>query len=373
MKIVKASGGGAVDVLTLSASYSGGFFTLASDGAGGADVDFTPAPFGDVGTPGNVVVGNVSGQAYSAYQDVFASGRFAGIDEYFTDVTGPYSAYEYDYSNGGSLLGSKFYDLGVPAGADYDEYEYDYDGAGALTRAAFSGDTGDPYSAYEYDYVGGVFSGSKYTPSRACRPARPIPPTRSTPIRRTRSRARGSFCRGRGPGLHRRGGGLRRQRKTDPRSADRHRQPGLFVARARLFRRDLRGLQGLLRHHRTELHNEEVDVSASGALEKVVYSGMTGTPYSSVEQDYSGGTLADTVYGYTGVAGQTYNAYQVTEDANGKALQETFDLDSGGHTQMALAAGQTLTSLGDDKMTGSARVDPFRAERRLWRRHDHRT
>jgi hypothetical protein len=42
-----------------------------------------------------------------------------------------------------------------------------------------------------------------------------------------------------------------------------------------------------------------------GKLEKVVYSGMTGTPYSSVEQDYASGTLADTIYGHTDVTGQT--------------------------------------------------------------------
>ena len=35
-------------------------------------------------------------------------------------------------------------------------------------------------------------------------------------------------------------------------------------------------------------------------------------------------------------------------------FEETFDLNSGGHSLIALAAGQTLTSLGDDKMTGSA-------------------
>jgi hypothetical protein len=87
-------------------------------------------------------------------------------------------------------------------------------------------------------------------------------------------------------------------------------------------------------------------------LEKVVYSGLSGTPYSSVEQDYSGGAPADTVYGYTDVTGQTYYAYQVTDDANGNGLQETFDLNGGGHTLIALTGGQTLTSLGNDKMTG---------------------
>jgi hypothetical protein len=100
--------------------------------------------------------------------------------------------------------------------------------------------------------------------------------------------------------------------------------------------------------------SEEVDVSASGGLEKVIYSGMTSTPYSSVEDDYSGGALSDTVYGYTDVTGQTYNAYQVMENASGDALIETFALNSGGHSQIALAGGRTLTSLGDDKMTGSS-------------------
>ena len=100
--------------------------------------------------------------------------------------------------------------------------------------------------------------------------------------------------------------------------------------------------------------NEEVDVSASGQLEKVVYSGMTSTPYSSVEEDYSGAALADTIYGYTDVTGQTYNAYQVMENASGDPLIETFDLNGGGHTLDALAPGQTLIGLGDDKMTGSA-------------------
>jgi hypothetical protein len=89
-------------------------------------------------------------------------------------------------------------------------------------------------------------------------------------------------------------------------------------------------------------------------LEKVVYSGLSGTPYSSVEQDYSGGAPADTVYGYTDVTGQTYYAYQVTDDASGNGLQETFDLNGGGHTLIALTGGQTLTSLGNDKMTGSS-------------------
>ena len=41
---------------------------------------------------------------------------------------------------------------------------------------------------------------------------------------------------------------------------------------------------------------------------------MTSTPYSSVEQDYSGGALADDIYSFTNVTGASYYyAYQVEE------------------------------------------------------------
>ncbi len=100
--------------------------------------------------------------------------------------------------------------------------------------------------------------------------------------------------------------------------------------------------------------SEEADVSASNQLEKVVYSGMTSTPYSSVEQDYVGGALSDVIYGFTNVSGAPYYAYQVKETPGGSGLQETLDLASGGHDLIALAPGQTLTSLGNDTMTGSA-------------------
>jgi hypothetical protein len=80
---------------------------------------------------------------------------------------------------------------------------------------------------------------------------------------------------------------------------------------------------------------------------------MTSTPYSSVEDDYSGGVLADVIYNFTNVTGASYNSYQVEETPGGAGLQETLDLNSGGHHLIALASGQTLTSLGDDTMTGN--------------------
>ena len=52
------------------------------------------------------------------------------------------------------------------------------------------------------------------------------------------------------------------------------------------------------------------------------------------------------------MSGETYNAYQVETNAAGVHLQETFDLNSGGHTLLALTGDQRLTGLGNDKMTG---------------------
>ena len=98
--------------------------------------------------------------------------------------------------------------------------------------------------------------------------------------------------------------------------------------------------------------SEEVDVSSSGQLESVVYSAMKGTPYSSLEVDYVDAAVSEVRYGFTGVSGASYYAYQVVDDGGGKALMEILDLNSGGHSQIALASGQTLSSLGNDKMTG---------------------
>jgi hypothetical protein len=98
--------------------------------------------------------------------------------------------------------------------------------------------------------------------------------------------------------------------------------------------------------------SEEVDASAAGQPEKVVYSGISSAPYSSVEADYSDGALADFIYNFTNVTGESYYSYQVEDNTSGAMLQETQDLNSGGHDLIAKASGQTLTSLGDDTMTG---------------------
>ena len=225
---------------------------------------------------------------------------------------------------------------------------------GRLTRAAFSNVSGAPYSAYEYDYVGGVFAGSKYTftsvPAGASYSSYEVDTNQANALTGQRffwTNVTGQDYTGEEADFGATGS-LTRILLTGFHAAAYSSLELDYAAGAYAGYKAFYDVTGQTYAH------EEADVSAAGKLEKVVYSGMTGKPYTSVEQDYAGGALADVVYGYTGVTGQTYNAYQVTDDASGAGLQETFDLNSGGHSEIALTAGQTLTSLGDDKMTGSA-------------------
>jgi hypothetical protein len=97
----------------------------------------------------------------------------------------------------------------------------------------------------------------------------------------------------------------------------------------------------------------EADFTSANVQTKTIYSGMS-TPYSSEEIDYSGGVIAGSIYTFTNVTGQTYYAYQMTENASGTGVQVTADLNNGGHKIQALVSGQTLSSVGDDLMIGSS-------------------
>jgi hypothetical protein len=322
-----------------------------------ANIQSDKTAVGSLITAGHVsslMVTGVTGRSYDAYEHDYDSGGALTVKKFFFGATGQaYSSYEYDFSPGNNFVGSEFFYTDV-TGAPYTAYEYDYDGGGTVTRVDFNGVSGADYSAYEYDYVGGVFSGSKFTYSSV--PAGASYSSYEVDYNQANAFAGDKFFFANVTGQSYTG------EEMD------------FDANTALSRVVLTGIEnqsyasleldysaGTYAGYKAfyditgqSYTNEEDDVSASGSLEKVVYSGLSGTPYQTVEQDYSGGSLADTVYGYADVTGQTYNAYQVTDGANGNGLQETFDLNSGGHTLIALASGQTLTSLGNDKMTGSS-------------------
>jgi hypothetical protein len=295
---------------------------------------------------------NVTGHAYtSSILSYAANGQL--VSALYEGVTGEgnLSSFEYLYA-GNNLIGTDEFYTGI-TGKPYTGQETDYNGAGVVTRDVYSGVTGQPFSSYEYDFVGGVYAGAKFAFTS-------VPAGASYSFYMVDENSANAFS-----GEQFFSTNIAGQSYTGEEEE--------FDANAKLSEVLLTGVTGQA-YSSLELDysagtytgykayydvtghsytNEEADVSASGHLEKVVYSGMTSTPYSSVEQDYSGGALSDVIYGFTGVTGASYNAYQVEDNASGAGLQETIDLNNGGHTLYALASGQTLTSQGDDTMVGS--------------------
>jgi hypothetical protein len=307
-------------------------------------VIYSAGPFSDAG---------MTLTAAATTQQILDSGVLVETDQYHVAVDQPYAVMASDFSSGGSFIGSKFFYTGISAQA-YTGEEVDYDGAGQVARALFTGDTADPFSSYEYDYVGGVFAGSKFTyatvPAGATYSSYEVDYNQANELFGDKfffTNIAGQPYTGEEADFDA-SGDLTRVVLTGVTDQ------AYSSLEEDYFAGTYEGYKAFYVVTGQAYTNEEVDVSASNQIEKVVYSGMASTPYSSVEQDYSGGALADTIYEFTNVAGASYYSYQVEDTPGGAGLQETFDLNSGGHALVALTGGQTLTSLGDDKMTGSA-------------------
>jgi uncharacterized repeat protein (TIGR03803 family) len=329
---------------TLAAGFYGDLYAVATDASGNTDTVIAPYE----------LVAGVTGQPYSAYEQLYDDGVYSGTDYFYTNVTGePYSSYEYDYSAGDALIGSKFYYTRI-TGQAYTGEEVDYNGAGLLTRTAFTGVTGAAYSSYQYDYVGGVFAGSQFTfttvPTGATYSSYEIDYDQAGNFAGEQfffTNITGQSYTGEQVDFDASGAlssvlltGIVDQAYS---SLELDYSAGTYEGYQAFYT----GITG------QSYTSEEVDASAAGQLEKIIYSGMTSTPYSSDEVDYSGGAVSDVIYNYTNVTGQSYYADQVEVTPGGAGLQETQDLNSGGHDLIAMASGQTLTSLGDDTMTGS--------------------
>ena len=327
LEIVDAGNGGAVvATLNFTGSLAGETFSFSRDANGGTIVALASAPWANP-QAGDVLVANVSGQSYSAYQN--------------------------DYSAGGDLVGVHFYYTNV-ANQPYTSFESDYNGGGKLTRSVFYGITGVGYSTYEYDYVGGVYIGAKYDYTTV-----PNSATYSSYV--LDANYAGAFA------------GVQ-YFFTNVQNASYTGEEIDLNQNGQETRLVLTGFQGV-GYSSLEFDYAagvetgfkvfipggagqnyatlEEDYDASDNLQKVIYSGMTGTPFSSEEEDFAGGALTAAVYSFTDVTGANYYAYQQTDNASGVLMQETVDYNSGVHTIQAFVGGQTLTSLGNDGMTGS--------------------
>ena len=337
-------------------------FTLTRDTNGDTDIGLSVLP-GVTANPGDVVFSNLSGQPYQALEELFDGGQFIGVDYFFTNVPSgsAYSSYVYDYSAGNDFIGSSFLYTSAPQGANYTGYEYDYNGGGTVTRAGFTGVTGTGYSSYEYDYTGGVFAGSKFEVTS-------VPQGATYSSYELDYNSSGSFA----------------GDKFFFTNVTGQSYTGLeedFDASGRLAEVLLGGVSGQSYSSLEEDYSggtytgykayytsitgqsytkEEVDVTAANAITKLIYSGLTSTPYSSAEKDYSAGALSDVIYDFTNVSGASAYAYQVEDNAGGVAIRETYDNSDGSHTMIGLgAANQTFTSIANDTMTGGSAAETF--------------
>jgi hypothetical protein len=360
-QIIDTSGGNAVLAsLDFSSVLSGETLGLAASGAGGVAVDGVANPLLVV-DPGDVVVSNVSGQAYSAVEQVFDDGAFAGTNYFYSNTSGAaYSAEAVETSASGSLVGAKYLYTSV-VGQPYGTEQLDVDGAGRATAAVFtdlasaasSPYTYDNYSSYRYDYVGGIFSGSSETitsePSVVAYSSDELDYSSTGQFAGDRfwfTNVTGQSYNAAEEDFDASGrlSKVVLSGMAPYSSLEEDYNAGVYAGEKVYYT----GLAGL------PYTGVEVDASATGLLQKAIYSGLTGAGYQSIEEDFSAGALSDAIYGFVGVTGQPYLAYQVEETALNAPLQETLDMNSGGHVVNALASGQTLTSQGDDTMTGSA-------------------
>jgi YD repeat-containing protein len=205
---------------------------------------------------------NITGQSYTSQETIYDAAG-APTAEVYSGVTGePYSAFEYDYSSG-NFIASKFFYTAITS-EPYTADEYDYDGAGRLTGIAFTGVTGTGYSSYEQDFVGGVFAGSSFTYATV--------PTGATYT---------SY-------------------ETNYSNA------GAFTG-DQFFYDNLTG---------QTYAGEEEDFGANGKLARVVLTGVTDQAYSSLEEDYSAGTYEGYKAYYTGITGETYANEEVDVSAS---------------------------------------------------------
>jgi serralysin len=272
-----------------------------------------------------------------------------------TSRASPYSAYAYDYSPGNDFIGSKFFYTSI-TGQAYTGEEVDFDGGGNVTRIDFTGVTAG-YSSYEYDFVGGVFAGSKFevttVPNGATYSSYELDfnsafafigdkffftnlPGQSYTNEEEDFDANGALTSVLLTGVT---GQAYSSLELDY-------SAGTYTGYKAYF--------SAIGHLLSQPYTQEVDVSAANQLEKVVYSGTSSTPYSSVEVDYSNGAVSGEIYDFTNVTGASAYAYQVDENASGLPQQEIFDNNDGSHTIIGIgAANQTFTSIADDTFTGN--------------------
>ena len=276
--------------------------------------------------------GGVKGQAYQSFESDYSNGLYIGTQYFYTGITGnpyttetlsvnaagqqtsvtyggvtgqPYSSYDYDFSSG-LFAGSTFTYTTVPAGATYSSYATNYDFASTYQGAQFfyTNLNGQPYTGEEVDTT------PTGATSRVLLTGYTGQPYQSLELDYT----------------------------------------GGNYSAYKIFE------SGVTGQNYTGL---EEDVTAAGQVTKVLYTGLKSTPYTTLEQDYTGGAVSSSIFTFNAPAGQSYSSYSVTQNAAGTQISETVNNTNGSHTLLGSAPNLIFESIGNDTITGGGAGETF--------------
>ena len=297
---------------------------------------------------------------FQQYSNYYAFGQYTGSTFLYPDYqnsSGGPSYYDTIYSAGAAFIGIEYIytSQGLSeVGADFTGEYLTTNPAGAAEKAEYTGFTDTPYSSLTVNYVGGVLASSDYLFTSA--PAGATYSSYEEIASNTGAYAGADFFYTNITG---------QSYTTEEADYNVNNKLTLQIlsgfASEPYYKLDLDYKAGVYSDYRafyattgSAYGGEEVEVSSAGALESVTYLGLANSPYYSVEEDYTNNALVRSIYDFINVSGQTYSAYQVTDNAAGHELQLVLDLNSGGHEQVSYVTGRTLTSLGADTMVGVA-------------------
>jgi aryl-phospho-beta-D-glucosidase BglC (GH1 family) len=297
----------------------------------------------------SVSTSNITGETYTnsvvtVGADGFVHSKlYTGVKDDFT-----LSWFEYLYA-GNNLIGEDEYYSGI-VGQTYSGLEAEYDGGGNLVRDVYTGVSGASYSSYENDFVGGVYTGSKFlvtsAPAGAAYSSYELDYDSSNNYLGETfffTGVTGQAYTNEDVSFDKKGalsGYVLTGFSNEPYDEiDQFYNAGTYAGE----QVDYAGVTG------ASYTGMKVDTNASGALTYVEYDGITGEgDLSSIEQDYSGGAITQTTYGYADITGESYYAKSVVDDSAGKLVATIYDNNNGTTSTVGPVSGATLPVLGGE-------------------------
>ena len=297
----------------------------------------------------SVSTSNITGETFTNSVVTYGADGFVH-SKLYTGVTDDFtlSWFEYLYA-GNNLIGEDEYYSGI-VGQTYSGLEAEYAAGGNLVRDVYTGVSGASYSSYENDYVRGAYAGSKFLVTSVAAGAAYSSYQLDYDASNNYlgdtfffTNVTGQAYTNEDVSFDKNGalsGYVLTGFSNEPYDEiDQFYSAGTYAGE----QVDYAGITG------ASYTSMKVDTSASGALTYVEYDGITGEGnLSSIEQDYSGGAITQTTYGYTDITGESYYAMSVVDDAVGKLAAAIYDNNDGTTSTVGPVSGAALPVLGGE-------------------------